>query len=100
MEEADAHQEPPCGIVFMGTIRQMAGLTSGSSSFFRQIAAFLNKIAPAMLGAGPHFPLGVVVAHMTGLASLGVLRFLQRKCMPGMTFIAGIVLVTIPFSPD
>lgn len=53
-----------------------------------------------MLGAGPHFPLGVVVAHMTGLASLGVLRFLQRKCMPGMTFITGIVLVTIPFSPD
>ena len=51
-----------------------------------------------MLGTGPHFPLGMIAAHVTRLASLWVLRFFQGKGMPGMTYITRIVLVAIPYS--
>ena len=79
----------------MVAILHMAMLTSWCSSSIWKIAGLFGKITAPMLGTGPHFPLGMIVTHMTLLTCPWVEGFFFEKGMPCMAFVARIILVTV-----
>ena len=50
-----------------------------------------------MLGTLPHFPLRVIIAHVTLLTGPWIQSFLLGEAVSGMALVTGVVLVSIPF---
>ena len=82
-------KETPGRSHLMVPLGHVAGLASGGRRSLRKNPDLLQKEADAMLGGGVHLPLGVVHAHVAGLAGLGLPGLFDRKKMSGMACVTG-----------
>ena len=67
----------------------VAALAGGRRRALGQDAVLLQEVAHPVLGGGIHLPLGVVDAHVAGLAGLGLLGLLLGEEVPGVAGITG-----------
>ena len=88
---------PPRFVIFRHTQREEAPGRHHPMITFIHVAGLARRSAPrvrldlpdgAMLGGGPHLPVGMVEAHVTGLACPRVAGFSGGEAMPGMARIA------------
>ena len=75
----------------------MTRLAGRRRSAFWQATFQLRKVACTVLGAGPHFPLGMIIAHVALLTGARILRFFFGEGVTRMAFVAGIILITVAF---